>query len=85
MASANTITPAGIMTALSILLLSAAMVKGLFPRWFAWLGIAAGAIGMISEALRNLIGMAYSMYGLLLLVWFTIVGWVLLRLWCERR
>lgn len=42
-------------------------------------------VGMIAEALRNLIGMAYSLYGLLLLVWFAIVGWVLLRLWCERR
>ncbi len=80
MAIANTVTPAGIMTALAILLLSIAMVRGPFPKWFAWVGVVTGALGAFSEALRNLIGAAYALYGLLLLVWFAGVGLVLFRL-----
>ena len=73
-AGANAVASAGIMTALGILLLSVVMLKGVFGKGAAYIGIATGIIGIVSEALRPLIGFAYSLYGLLLLVWFIMVG-----------
>jgi hypothetical protein len=79
-ASANAVTAAGILTALGILLLSLAMAKAGFGRGRAILGIVTGALGIVLEALRPLVGMAYSLYGLLLPLWFVAAGLGLLRL-----
>ena len=65
-----------ILTALGILLLSVVMLKGV-GKGAAILGIVTGAIGIVFEALRPLIGMAYAVYGLLLLAWFIVAGWKL--------
>jgi hypothetical protein len=73
-AGANTVASAGILTALGILVLSVVMLKGVFGKGAAFTGIATGIIGIVSEALRPLIGFAYSLYGLLLLAWFIMVG-----------
>ena len=48
-------------------------------------GVAAGGIGVVSEALRPLIGPAYLVYGLLLPIWFAWVGWRLLHLPASTR
>jgi hypothetical protein len=74
LASANAVASAGILTAVGILLLSILMLKGIFSRSAAIVGIVTGAVGIVCEALRPLIGFAYSVYGLLLLAWFIIVG-----------
>ena len=79
-ASANTVTPAGIMTALAILILSLAMQRSAFPRSLAVFGIVAGILGIISEAFRPLIGPAYIIYGLCLPFWFFFVGLWLFKL-----
>lgn len=79
-ATANAVSSAGVLTALGILLLSVLMLRGIFGRNAAILGIATGAVGIVFEALRPLIGFAYSLYGLLLLAWFVVVGWRLFRL-----
>jgi len=42
--------------------------------------IVTGAAVIASEALRPTIGPAYSLYGLLLLTWFILVGLGLFRL-----
>lgn len=73
-AYANAVSAAGLLTSLGILLLSILMTRGLFPKWAAILGIATGASGMAFEAFRDSIGMAYSIYGLLLPFWFVIAG-----------
>lgn len=73
-AGANAVASAGILTALGILFLSVVMLKGVFRKGVAFLGIATGIIGIVFEALRPLIGFAYSLYGLLLLAWFIVVG-----------
>jgi hypothetical protein len=78
-ASANAVSSAGILTALGILLLSLLMLRGVFGKGSAILGIVTGGVGIVFEALRPLIGLAYSLYGLLLLAWFIIVGCVLFR------
>ncbi|KPV50122.1 hypothetical protein SE17_28790 [Kouleothrix aurantiaca] len=80
MALSNTVNAAGILTALGILLIALAMRKGSFAKGAAYLGIATGAIGIVSEALRDVIGPGYYVYGLLLPAWFVAVGWKLYRL-----
>jgi hypothetical protein len=76
----NAVASSGILTALGMLILSLVMLKGVFPKGVAYVGIAAGALGIISEALRPLIGPGYFIYGLLLPTWFLLVGWKLYRL-----
>ncbi len=68
----------GVMQALGVLLVSGVMLRGVFPRGLAWLGVATGAIGIICEALRPWLGIAYSTYGVLLFIWMI---WATLALW----
>jgi hypothetical protein len=70
----------GILTPVGILILSFVMLRGVFHKGVAYLGIATGAIGTVSEALRPLLGLGYIGYGLLLPIWFLAVGWKLYRL-----
>lgn len=77
----NNITGAvGILTPVGILIISLVMLKGVFPKGIAYLGIVTGALGIVSEALRPIIGPGYFVYGLLLPTWFLAVGWKLYRL-----
>jgi len=68
------VSSAGILTALGILLLSICMLRGIYGRWAAILGIISGAVGMVFEALQPHIGMLYALYGILLPIWFGAVG-----------
>lgn len=79
-AVSNAVNAAGILTAAGILILSLVMLKGVFPRGIAYLGIVTGAVGIVSEVLRNMLGAGYYVYGLLLPIWFLAVGWKLYRL-----
>jgi hypothetical protein len=76
----NTPSIVGVLTTVGILLISVVMTRGIFPPWVAYLGVATGALGVVSEALRPILGVAYSAYGVLLLAWFLTVGGCLLRL-----
>jgi hypothetical protein len=77
----NNITGAvGILTPVGILITSLVMLKGVFPKGTAYLGIVTGALGIVSEALRPILGPGYFVYGLLLPIWFLAVGWKLYRL-----
>jgi Domain of unknown function (DUF4386) len=63
----NNITSAvGILTPVGILIISLVMLKGVFPKGVAYLGIVTGALGIVSEALRPILGPGYIVYGLLL-------------------
>ena len=80
-AATNAVSWAGILTAVAILLLSSIMRKtSFFGPTLATIGMIAGAAGIVSEALRPIIGPAYMIYGLLLPTWFALVGWKLLHL-----
>lgn len=68
----------GVLQTLGILLISLLMLRGTFSRGVAWLGTATGAIGVISEVLRPVLGWAYALYGLLLFVWLI---WIAAALW----
>lgn len=76
----NAVAGAGILTAVGMLILSLVMVKGVFPKGVAYLGIITGVLGIVSEALRPILGLGYAVYGLLLPIWFLAVGWKLYRL-----
>jgi hypothetical protein len=76
----NITTAAGILAPVGILIISLVMLKGVFPKGVAYLGIATGVLGIVSEAFRPIIGPGYFVYGLLLPTWFLVVGWKLYRL-----
>jgi Domain of unknown function (DUF4386) len=80
-ATTNAVNLAGIMLELGILIISLVMLKGVFPKWVAYLGIATGFVGILSEALRPVIGFAYIGYFVLELIWLVALGWRLYRLW----
>ncbi|GAB3767361.1 hypothetical protein GCM10027600_19100 [Nocardioides ginsengisegetis] len=79
-AATNAVSWAGILTATGILVLSLAMRKGIFGQVLPVMGVLTGALGIVSEALRPMIGPAYLVHGLLLPAWFGLVGWNLRRL-----
>ena len=81
-ASANGLNFVGFLTALGILLLSVITRKGVYGKFVFFVGIAAGAVGMVFEPLRPLMGNSYTIYGTLLLAWFIGVG---LKLFRESR
>jgi hypothetical protein len=68
----------GVVQAFGVLLLSVLMLRGLFPKGLAWLGVATGALGIVAEALRPALGWAYAIYGLIFFVWLI---WVAVALW----
>lgn len=78
-AATNAVSWAGILTAAAILVLSSIMARTQFGRFLAVLGVLTGVVGIVSEALRPLMGPWYLLYGLLLPTWFALVGWKLLR------
>jgi Domain of unknown function (DUF4386) len=71
----RTPTVVGVLTTVGMLIVSLVMLRGVFPRWIAYLGIATAIVGIASEALRPVIEGGYGVYGLLLLVWTAAVGW----------
>ncbi|RKR15475.1 DUF4386 family protein [Arthrobacter oryzae] len=76
----NTPAAVGVLSALGILLISLPMLIGVFPRAVAWLGVAAGTVGTIAEALRQAVPGFYPAYGILMWAWFLAVGIALIRL-----
>lgn len=79
-AATNAVSWAGVLTAAGILLLSLLMRRGGFGPALMVFGVLTGTIGIVSEALRPMIGPWYLLYGLLLPTWFALVAWRLLRL-----
>ncbi len=83
-AVANGVAAAGILTAIGILIISLVMLKGVFHKGVAYLGIVTGILGIVCEPLRPILGIGYAVYGLLLPIWFIAVGWKLYRLGSSR-
>ena len=79
-AATNAVSWAGILTAAAILLLSSIMrTAAFFGPVVGTLGMLTGAVGILAEALRPMMGAGYLVYGLLLPLWFGLVGWKLLH------
>jgi len=75
----------GVLQTLGILLISLLMLRGTFAAGLAWLGTVTGAIGVISEVLRPVLGWAYAVYGLMLFAWLIWVAGALWRHASPRR
>ena len=75
----NIVSVGGILFAVGVLVISLAMLKGVFHKGIAYLGIVTGVVGIICESLRPILGPGYSIY-LILLIWLILVGWKLYRL-----
>lgn len=73
----NTPNIVGILTPVGILILSLVMMKGVFPKSVAYVGILTGTLGILCEALRFILPAGYVVYGLFLLIWFGVIGWKL--------
>jgi hypothetical protein len=76
----NTPAIVAVLSAAGILLISVVMTQGVMPRAIGWIGVATGALGMVSEALRYAAPFFYWGYGILLWVWFIAVGIALIAL-----
>ncbi len=72
----------GVLQTLGILLVGLLMLRGSFGRGVAILGVVTGAVGIVSEVLRPVMGAAYAAYGLLLFLW---LAWVVVALWRLSR
>lgn len=66
--------------AVSILILSLAMLKGVFPKWLGYLGIVTCAAAFVGLALWPVVGIAYFWWWLPFSVWFVAIGVKLIRL-----
>jgi hypothetical protein len=66
--------------AIGILILSLVMLKGVFHKSIAYLGIATCAAAIIALALSPIIGLNYFWWWAFFTVWFIAVGWKLYRL-----
>lgn len=64
----------------SILIFSLVMLKGVFHKSVAYLGIATCVAAFIGLALWPIVGVAYFWWWLLFIIWFIAVGWKLYRL-----
>jgi hypothetical protein len=84
-ATEATPSPFGVLQPLAICILSLVMLRGVFPKGVAYLGVATGALGVLSEALISLLGIMYAIYGVLIIVWFLVIGWQLYRLSRSQR
>ncbi|WP_298460847.1 hypothetical protein [uncultured Cellulomonas sp.] len=69
----------GVLQTVGVLLLSLLALRGPLPAPVAWTGVVTGAVGVVCEALRPVLGWAYVTYGLLLFVWLVLVASALWR------
>lgn len=75
----NAVNVGAILLPAGIVLLALSMLRGVFHRIVAYLGLAAGVTGFVAEAVRPILSPGlYLVYGILLFVWLIAVGW---RLW----
>jgi hypothetical protein len=66
--------------AVSILVISLVMLKGIFDKKIAWLGILTSLAAFIALLLWPLLGIGYLWWWLFFMLWFIAVGWKLYKL-----
>jgi hypothetical protein len=68
------------MFAVSILVFSLIMLKGVFHKLIAYLGLFTFAAAVIGLALQPIVGMGYFWWWVFFMIWFAAIGWTLYRL-----
>ncbi len=66
--------------AVSIFLVSIAMLKGVFRKLEAYLGVFTAISAFVALSLWGVIGLGYFWWWVFFIIWFLIVGWRLFRL-----
>lgn len=66
--------------AVEMMILSWVMLRGVFPRWVGYLGIATGVVALLAIAFHPLLGLAYLIWWVVLIVWLVAIAWYLARL-----
>ena len=79
-AMANAVSASGILFSIGILIISLVMLRGVFNRGIAYLGVVTGTIAIFSETFRPVIGIGYIVFFILEVIWLIAVGWKLFRL-----
>jgi hypothetical protein len=79
LAQINSVSFGGILFAVGILIISLAMLQGVFHPSVACIGIVTGIVGIVCESLRPVMGAAYGIYGIMF-IWLLAVSWKLWRL-----
>jgi hypothetical protein len=73
------------MFAVGILFLSLAMLRGVFHRGVAYLGIATTFSALLALSLFGVLGVSYFWWWLVFAFWFVAAGWRLIRLGTRSR
>jgi hypothetical protein len=76
----NAFGPSETVFAVSILIISLVMLKGVFHKGVAYLGITTFVAAIVGEALQPILGISYFWWWILFMIWFIAVGWKLYRL-----
>ncbi len=76
----NAFGPSETVFTLGILIISIVMLKGVFHKGVAYLGMLTFAAAIIGEALEPILGIGYFWWWLLFMIWFIAVSWKLYRL-----
>src|SRR6266480_1733823 len=79
-AVANAVNASGILFSVGILIISIVMLKGVFHKGIAYLGVITGVIAILSETFRPFISFGYIVFFILEVIWLIAVGWKLFRL-----
>ncbi len=66
--------------AVSILIYSLVMLKGVFQKMTGWLGILTAIAAFVALILYPVLGIGYLWWWVVFMVWFVLVGWKLYRL-----
>ena len=64
----------------SVLIFSLVMLKGVFHKYLAWLGILTAVAAIVALFLYPVLGIGYLWWWGLFMIWFVLVGWRLFKL-----
>jgi hypothetical protein len=68
-----------------VLFLSLAMLKGVFPRVVAYLGVTTAVAALVGLSLYSIVGLGYFLWWVFFVVWLLAVGWKLYKLGRTRE
>lgn len=71
--------------AASVLMFSMVMLRGAFPSWLGYLGVATGVVAIAALALHPVLGLTYLLWWVFFLIWFSGVSWYLVKLGVVRE
>lgn len=85
-AQMNVYGPSDTLLGVAVLFISIVMLKGVFHKTIAYLGIATFVVSVVGAMLKPVLGVAYLWWWLLFILWLAAVAWKLWQFgWQTRR